>query len=233
MAEGQQPSGQQREEDVELLFDGQAPEVLYRRGSSEEVAVRRAREYEPPVGDVRQCREAVRAEVAHLLGCGRELPEHQDERQCQERCRQEPSCPSCPERTKVDAAGALGLREQQRGDQVAREGEEGGDTQEAALRPAEPAVEAQHAGYGQPPKPVERRVVGKACRRGGEDGGSWRHGPRLGDVDGLVVTPKVRGVAHLLDPMADSVERSGGLPAGSTPPGPHGDRRDPRATVTR
>jgi hypothetical protein len=64
--ERQRADHHQGEEDVQLLLDGEAPEVLHRRRRRPEVAVGRAGEHEAPVGDVPERGEHVAAERPEL-----------------------------------------------------------------------------------------------------------------------------------------------------------------------
>src|SRR5439155_16264516 len=90
--------------------------------------------------------------------------------------------PPDPERLEVDSPGAVPLRKQEAGDQVAADREEDLDAQEAARQPVEPGVIDQHSKYGDGAKSIEAGQVaesgpwlGRSRRSDGFDR-AWRLG---------------------------------------------------------
>ncbi len=73
----------------------------------------------------------------------------------------EPPEAPAPEALQRDRARALVLDQEQGGDQVPRQGEEGRHPEVAADRPREPGVEEQDAGHGDAPEAVECGLVGE------------------------------------------------------------------------
>ncbi len=168
----QQHEGDQGVEQVELLLDGEAPEVQHRRRRCEQVGVGLPGDDEPPVGHVEQGGGDVAPEVALLDGAGREDAEGQHDHEGSEAGRHQSSEPSAPERPQVHRAGGGALGQQQRGDQEAGEREEGGDAEVAADRPGEPAVEEEHRDDGDASQPVEAGEVGELRARRGSGAGA-------------------------------------------------------------
>ncbi len=165
-ADAEEPGDQQREHQVELLFDGQAPEVEQGRRRCEQIGIALLGEDEPPVGHVGERGDDVAGQVLALHGVGHEHPEHQGEGETGQRGRHEAAEAAAPEGPEVDAVAAGLLGQQQGGDEEARQREEGRDAEVAADHPAEPAVEEQDARDGHAAQAVERGEVGEAGRIG-------------------------------------------------------------------
>ena len=184
-----------REEQVELLLDRQRPEVLQGARGGEEVGVAGAGEVEAPVRHVGEGAEHVGPQAVELLGAADAPPDEADEGDRHEGGGQETAEAAGPEPAEGDRARRVELADQQVGDQEPREGEEGGDAEEAALGPGEAAVEQQHADDGQATEAVEAEQVrhplapqadlgGRGMGRRGLEGGAHRVASRAGPVAG-------------------------------------------------
>ena len=168
-AEAQEPDHRQRPQDVELLLDGEAPEVAQRG----EVARRRVPLPHPdlvPVGHVREPGDDVAAELAERVAT-----EHRGERREQherrQQRRQQAARPPEPELAQTDAPRPLVLADQQQGDEVAADDEEHLDAEEPAREPRVVGVVHHHGDDGERPQPVEAREVGHAADRPGRGRG--------------------------------------------------------------
>ena len=161
---GPPPSGerQQAHEDrgphqVELLLDGQGPEVSQRRRCDElgDVA---AVHHLPPVVDVGQrCERLLREK---RLTVDRPDPSDAGDRhrsQDQPGDGPQPPYAPSPEAREADRPLGLVLAQEERGDQVAREHEEQVDTDEAAPEARDVEVVGDHGRNREPPQSVERR----------------------------------------------------------------------------
>ena len=150
----------QREQQVELLLDGDTPELEQRRGPAEQGAVGLAAQQETPVGDVGQAGQRVAGEPLALHRVTRQ--QRVGAAQCDggQRGWQEPPGPPCPERAQSHGAVAVALAQDDPRDQEPREREEGGHAEEPALGPGEPSVEGQDGCDGQAAEALEARVEG-------------------------------------------------------------------------
>ena len=139
-------SGQQekRIEEVELLFDREAPEVLSGRRVAQQSFVPGVGGNEPPVGEVDERSEAVLRYAHSLRDVPRELCERCRQEQGDERSRHQAAQAADPESGEIDATRASLFFNDGPRDQETREREEGRDTEEAALHPAESGVEEQN-----------------------------------------------------------------------------------------
>ena len=170
-----QPDQHQRPDEVELLLDGQRPQVV-EQGAVIELPV--ARQAEPPIRPVRGPRERTdridHPAEACRIGRPRRDRAHRDQH---DHGGHEPSDSSRPESPQVDAAehaarwrveagrGDGGprptsvLHAQHPGDQVARQHEEHVDADEPAREQRGPRVERNHGRDGERSDAVERRPV--------------------------------------------------------------------------
>ena len=144
---------------VELLFDGEGPEVHHRAGVdvAGEVVVGLADE--EPVRDIEE-RGLDRAQRVDHLGRRRDRGEGRGrDRQHDERRGQQP--PEAPgiEPCEADAALAPDIAQQQLGHQEAREHEEDIDADEPAVEACEAGVERDHEIHGDGAQPVELGTV--------------------------------------------------------------------------
>ena len=130
---------QPRPDQVELLLHRQRPQVPERRRCREPGKVRGVLRDQPPVADVARCR-------GHRAAQRRELRPLQqgdpggDNGQHDEQRGQEPARAALPEAEEPQPAGRGLLGQQQVGDEVAAQGEEDADAEQAALSPAEADV---------------------------------------------------------------------------------------------
>jgi hypothetical protein len=142
VADELQPDQQdERPEDVELLLDRERPEVVQRLFRREAREVGHVGGDLLPVVDVEDRRDDRLAELIRLGGAEDRHPGDHDQ-QHQEQRRQQAAGAGEPEAAEVDRPAAHELAEQDVGDQVAGEGEEDADPEQAAGRPAEAEVEA-------------------------------------------------------------------------------------------
>ena len=162
-----QTEDQEREEHVELLFDRQGPEVLYRARRFEEGGVRPAFTKQAPVRDVGQRTEELGAQPvapgseAAVRRQGRDTGEGRD------RGGEEPPQPSLPEPEHVDAAGVLALAQHEHAHEEAREREEQADAEVAAARAAEAGMERDDSDDRDGTDPVEREHMAAGAERTG------------------------------------------------------------------
>jgi len=172
--EPQRRGDDEREDEVALFLDGEAPEVLQRRrGAVEGRRVVRPGRDEPPVGDVGKGRPDLRRQLPKLVLGADERREDRDRSQRRQRCRHEPPEPAGPEPAERDVADALELEDQQARDEEPRQREEGRHAEEPALGHLVEArqiagltdVVQQHRTDGEPPQPVERGLVAQRAPR--------------------------------------------------------------------
>ena len=156
-AASQRPPGHERPDQVELLLDRQAPDVGERAGLRERLPVARAPDDVEPVAAVGQRAPQVLADDRAGLGGGHERGEQPDAGQEEEQRRQQAAGPAPPEDLQRDAARAVVLGQQEAGDQVAREDEEGVDADPTA--PQDTGVVEQHAEHRRPAQAIEGRAV--------------------------------------------------------------------------
>ena len=143
-----------RPDEVELLFDGERPEVGERRGSAQRVEIRSILEDVPPVRHpeqrgphvVAQLRE--QAVVEQGAECGGAYDDQHDGRH-------EPSHASQPELWQVDGFGVVPLDEQQAGYEIARQHEEHRDAQQASRSPLHPKMVGDNGEDGERAQSVE------------------------------------------------------------------------------
>ena len=144
----------ERPQQVELLLDGQRPQVPQQRRPRERLEVRLVGEDLVPVVDVEERRDRVgprRGQVARAEDRHREHGQRDDE----ERRGEQPPRPPRPERREVDAPRRLALGEQQRRDEEPAQDEEQVHAEEAARQPARPGVVQHDARDGDRADPVE------------------------------------------------------------------------------
>ena len=147
----------QRPDQVELLLDGQRPQVIERRrrpGLPGRGEVRDVVQDLVPVARVRGRGQQRQPQRSLLPGLdhGRRGGDH-DQHHGQRR-QQAPGSPG-PEARQVQAAGAVVPGDQQIGDQEPAEHEEDVDAEEAAGQPGSALMEADDGEDGQRPDPVE------------------------------------------------------------------------------
>jgi hypothetical protein len=159
-----EPTHAEREEhrpdQVELLLDGERPQVLHERGSAHALEVRLLRDDEEPVGDVAQRCGHIAPQRRHLV-----RQEHHadgdDGGEGEEERREQPSGAADVEVLEVDPVLVAPAGEQDRRDQEAADDEEDLDAQEAALQdlaapePRELGVVDEHGHDGDRPHAVE------------------------------------------------------------------------------
>ncbi len=147
------------------------------------VEVVAAGQNEVPVGHVEQRREGIEPQARVGARRGHEGGvEHHEDQQQQQGGQQAPGPPG-PELPERDGVPALPLRDQQRGDEEAREDEERVHPEEARRQPRDAPVVGHHPEDGEGTHAVERRDVGeirllarrvgvrrRRCRRGRELG---------------------------------------------------------------
>ena len=157
-----QPDQQQEgPEDVELLLDRQRPEVVERLRRRELGEVGDVMEDQPPVLEVEERAARGLAEVGGLVRADHGHPGHDHDQQHDQRREQAPR-PGEPEPREVDPPPSLHLREQQVGDQVAAEGEEDADPQQAAGDPVGAEVVGEYAQHCDCPQTIESGHVALA-----------------------------------------------------------------------
>ena len=178
---GQGASHGQRPDDVELLLDGERPQVADRRCRRERLEIALAGEDEPPVRDVAQRREEVPAERALGDGIGRGRPDR-DDRDEHEQRRQQPSGTAVPELDEVDATRPHALADQEGRDEEARQDEEEVDAEEPALQARHAEVVGEDEGDSQTAGAIERPDVRHG--RGAGSAGGVEGGPGRGDRRG-------------------------------------------------
>ena len=152
---------EQGPEQVELLLDGEGPEVAQLRGAIEGLEVGDVADDQVPVGDVSDSGEHF-AEVGEQLvaehGDGVEGGDGKHERERG----QEAAGTAGPEGAEVHAVAALALADQQGGDQEAADDEEDINAEEAAGEPGFVGVEDDDGEHGEGADAVERGQVGHA-----------------------------------------------------------------------
>ena len=150
-----------REHDIELLFDGQRPEVLYRRGSRrEQVAVRLRTKRETPVGRVAHPGQKISPQATSIENVGRQT-EDRHRRQRDESRRHKTPEAAAPESRERKTAGVLELAKYQLRDQEAREREEQRHSEETTTETVELQMEEQHRQHGERPQSVDSGHVGQ------------------------------------------------------------------------
>ena len=157
----------ERPHDVELLLDGEAPEVVEHRRLVERRPVPVGLADEVPVGHVGE-RPAAGASDTVELGGRTEHPRTEgDDGDQDEHGRQQTPEPPPPERQQSDAT-VVGVAQQQRRDEEAGQGEEQVDAEEPALQVA--GVEQEHGDDRGGAQTVERgQVLPCEPRRGRRD----------------------------------------------------------------
>ncbi len=147
---------EQRPDQVELLLDGQRPQVLERWRRPELGEVRVVRQRLPPVagvGDRGEQRRPERGQLGRLdHGRGRG---HHDEQDRQGR--QQPPGPPGPESAQVQPAVPVPLGGQQVGDQVSAEHEEDVDPEEPPGKCGQLLMKGNNGNNGQCAQPIQAR----------------------------------------------------------------------------
>ncbi len=161
---------QQRPDDVELLLDRERPVVLERRGRGVVLEVVGAVARELEVGREERRPERV-LDRAGRLDRAQEVDRRRHRRDDHQRRRgQDPAGPAGVEAEQRDPAVALGLGDQQTGDQEARDHEEDVHADEAAVERPDLGVVQDHEQDGQGPEPLdvlsEARLHGRHRRSG-------------------------------------------------------------------
>ncbi len=169
-AAGAQDRGQdERPDQVELLLDGQGPEVLQRRGRPEHREVRLVTQRLPPVarvGDGGQQAGPQRRQLIWLEHGDRGRDGGQHHRQAG----QQPAGPADPEAAQVKPAAVVPRGGQQVSDQVSADDEEHVHAEEPAGQPEESLVEGQHRQHRDPAQPVQAGNARTGARGSGPGG---------------------------------------------------------------
>ncbi len=174
LADHPDPDHQQpRPHDVELLLDGQRPQVVQRRGRTELLEVGDVVEDLPPVVDVEQGRDHLAPGVAQP-GVRRDRHPQRDDDEHQIEGGQQAARAARPE-VGQPPAPTVPRGQQQIGDQIAAEGEEHPHAEQTAGRPAEAEVVGDDRGDGESPDPVQRRHVSRRTLNG-----LWHSGAMVG-----------------------------------------------------
>jgi hypothetical protein len=146
-----------RPEDVELLFDGEAPEVP-ERGEVAGGGVAEALPDLVPVGHVEEPGEDVAAQRSECVVPEDRRPHRDEEHHGEQRGEQTPRTAQ-PEVAQRDPVGAFAFGDQQQRDQVPGDHEEHLDAEEAARKPVGVGVVHHHRHDGERAHPVEARQV--------------------------------------------------------------------------
>ena len=180
--QGQQPDESEGPEQVELLLDGQRPQVPEQRRPFELVEVGRVIQDQVPVHRVGERREQVAAEPGQLLADEQHADRSDHDQQGEHRREQAPG-PAEPEVPDPDLTRAAVFAQQQHRDEVAADHEEHLDPEEPAAQPARIAVVHEDGDHGERAQAVQPREVRDrlAVRGSARSGGGERHvsgGPR-------------------------------------------------------
>ena len=143
-----------RPDEVELLLDGEAPQVPQCR-RRERVEVRRTVEHEVPVRYVRERGRAVAAQIAEARALRRDAGRAADHDEQQDQRGQQAAGAPRVEGSEVESSLSIVLVEEHRRDQVAREYEEDVDAQPAAPQATGREVVHDDRRDGKPPQSVE------------------------------------------------------------------------------
>ncbi len=186
---------QERPEQVELLLDGERPEMAQRRGRAELGEVRDVVEDEPPVAEVEDARRQIAAEGAQLAAIEQRGPSHRDEQHYEEG-REQSTGAADPELSQGDPAVPSVLGDQEVGDQVARQHEEDLHAEQTARRPPEVEVEDDDRQDGDGPDAIQTGKVGTGPldrpRHGGPGGGLSVAAPSPADYPPATAVPASR-----------------------------------------
>ncbi len=160
----------QREDDVELLLDGERPEMAQQRRPAQRLEVGLVLEDEVPVGHIGETGERIAAQRGDF---GRQEDDGVQKRagdEREERRKQSARAPA-PEGEHVDAArAAAALGKQQRSDEVAADHEENIDAEEASPEQADISVVDEDGGHREGAQAIDRRNVGEETGTAGGDG---------------------------------------------------------------
>ena len=206
-----------RPRQVELLLDGEAPEVPQRG----EVAGRGVAEAHPdlvPVRHVERSGEHVAAELAERVAFEHRRPDR-DEQHHHEHRGEEPPGAAQPEVAERDPIVALAFRDQEQRDEVAGDHEEHLHAEEAAGEPRVVGVVDHHGHHGERPETVEAGQVRHATDLGAVALGDVVHPRRgLGRHRPSSITERCPFDVSRLDFSRHIRSRSGGprQPAGLT-----------------
>ena len=152
------PAGQgdrRRHQKVELLLDGQRPEVLQRRRRHlEDCRIAARVGGGPPVEHVQHRGQRVEPDLAEG-GVGEHGGERDGGRDGKQAGRHEPPHPPGHEPPQAQAAGGGHLGVDQAEDQVSRQREEEAHAEPSASHHVGPQVERHHPDHGYAPQPVE------------------------------------------------------------------------------
>jgi len=146
--------GDEREYEVELLLDRQAPVVLEGRRLLEELAIRLPRHQQVPVLDICQRRQGVATEVFALSRCPAERGDHDRQTEPGERGREQSASSPQPEGSNRPTLRRSPAFEEKCGDEEARQGEECAYPQEAAGE-RHTGVKEEHRCQRQRPEAIE------------------------------------------------------------------------------
>ncbi len=190
---------EQRPHDVELLLDRQRPEVPEGRGAARHLEVALLGQQLVPVGDVERSGRSVSPGPGHQVSPADDQGGHDDQQQ-QVQGGEEAAGPADPEAPEAGAPGGAPLGPQERGDEVARDHEEGLDAEEAAAHEGDVGMPEQHGRDRHGPQPVEsgelRDPASSGGRRGrGSGAGGHVHGT-AGAVELRGALGRIRTCAH-------------------------------------
>ena len=189
----QQHHEDQGPQQVELLLDGERPQVAQQQRTSELLEVRAVGGDEVPVGRVRQRRQDLRPQLGRVVT---EEEHHDDAGAGQQEVErgQEPAGPAGVEAAHTDGARTVVLLQEEHGDQVAADDEEDVDAEEATGQPGHVRVVQQDGHDRERPQAVEARQVARTDRPArGRDGPSRGHGGRADARDLITAGLQERG----------------------------------------
>ena len=148
-----------RPQDVELLLDGQRPQMVERSGAPESLEIGDTGLDRRPVAHVEHCGKRLGQPRVPLVGLG-DGGSDQNNRQQQHHSRQQAAGPPNPEILEVDLAGPAPGPQQNAGNQVAAEGKEHANTEEAALHVGHPEVVPDDGHDAERAQPVQPGHIG-------------------------------------------------------------------------
>ena len=159
------PEHDQGPDHVELLLDRQRPGVQQRRGGGRLVEVVGVDKNEVPVAHVEERGQRIEAQGAVRALGNDHGGEERHEEQHQEERREQASGPARPESAELDGERLAPFPQEQRGDEEARQYEEGIDSHEPAVHVGDPAVEHHHGQDSAGSHSVERGEIGETSVR--------------------------------------------------------------------
>ena len=146
------------------------------RGFRPQFEVRGFVEDEAPVRDIGQRGEGIASDGAEPVGGCREPAVGRHDNEQEQGSREEPFCSTYPEVSERNRPGGVVFGQQERGDEVPREDEEGVDAEETAAHPRVVEVVEDDGDDGDASEAVERGLVGKPVTAG------WRSAAHVESV---------------------------------------------------